>query len=242
MEHCEALARGRPELFDEPAEERKKGCAEKKKEDRPEVTPHWTAMRDLWIDFYSKRHNGIAPTFGAEAGRGMKAILKRLQAHASANSDAPWTQERAAHVFTHFLTLAYSDDWLSRHFRISSLSSHYDTIIQTNAPDQEGRTNKAGRTSAPIDVRGAAPSAVSPWGDRKRNRSFPPVASLGSGGAVLADLSEAYSKSFKSLTVKAEASQIEAVRMDTPNFWMLNAGRGSADALKHDFGTASETA
>ena len=48
----------------------------------------------------------------------------------------------------------------------------------------------------------------------------------------IADLSEAYSKSFKNLMVKAETSLIEAVRMDTPNFGMLNTGRGNLDASK----------
>ena len=136
------------------SEERKKPPAQKKKEDgTTAVTPHWNVLRDLWIAFYRERHNGTEPTFGAEAGRSMKSILKRLEAHSlkAPDASAGWPQDRAAEVFTHFLKLAYSDEWLSRHFRISNLASHYDTIIQTNSNEQKQST-KTGRRSNPTNV------------------------------------------------------------------------------------------
>jgi hypothetical protein len=137
------------------SEQRKKSSARGKKEDETiGVTPHWHTMRKLWMNFYRVRHNGIEPTFTGEAGKALKSILRRLQMHSAnalgATSEA-WTEKYAAEVFTKFLTLAYTDDWLSKNFRMSVLSSQYDTIIQIN-PYEQKQSGKSGRKSNATNV------------------------------------------------------------------------------------------
>ena len=107
------------------------GKAEKIKE----VTPYWSHLKKVWFDFYKARFNNLDPSFGAGASTALKSILTRLQKHSSVTQktkDLEWSEDYAEKVFTHFLTKAYSDKWRQANFRLTILSSHYDSIITGN--------------------------------------------------------------------------------------------------------------
>lgn len=121
-----------------------------------DVTPHWNILKELWADFYKKKFNDLEPTFNGGAAAALKSILKRLQQHSSVTTrtkDFPWTEDYAKKVFTHFLQRAYSDTWRAQNFRLSILSSHYDSIITGN---ETGNT-KTGKpaTGANVDSKSA---------------------------------------------------------------------------------------
>lgn len=102
--------------------------------DKSNTTPFWTAIRDLWIQYYKDRY-GLEPTFRATEATALQSIMKRLQKHTEnspKSKDQEWTEEYAKRVFTYFLELAYKNSWLQRNFRLPILSQSFDSIVASN--------------------------------------------------------------------------------------------------------------
>lgn len=139
-------------------EKAKRKVAQKEKE---LATPHWTPLRAAWVAFYKSKFNDAEPTFNAEAGAGLASILKRLQAQTAADlktKDKKWDEVYAIHVFTHFLMRAFSDEWRANNFRLGILSSHYDSIVNSN-PNGKQSTSKPA-TGGNVDSQSAVAKII----------------------------------------------------------------------------------
>ena len=103
-----------------------------------EKTMYWKILVDVWFVFYKEKF-GVDPTFNGQAAKSLKFIVETIEKSVKkANKD--WTEEYAAGGLKHFLTLAYSDEWLKQNFLLNNLASKFDAIIQKrNGNNQTGK-------------------------------------------------------------------------------------------------------
>ena len=115
---------------EQPKEERKKGSAQKKKED---ATPHWQALVSEWFRFYAQMFNGAEPSFthspeAREALRMLIAKLKhRIETHPS-TAGQEWTEGLAVDWFRKFLIKAWEENWMRQNFLLKNLNTSFDAI------------------------------------------------------------------------------------------------------------------
>jgi hypothetical protein len=142
-------------LEKEGREERKKGSAQKKKEesdtthfDQSENQPHQSqfqtnpinptnpkkktvshrsALVEIWFNFYERNYK-FKPTFSAIQGASLNRILLALEQRLILIYPE-WTEADASQTFNTFLAKAHADIWLSRHFLLSNLEQQFDTIL-----------------------------------------------------------------------------------------------------------------
>jgi hypothetical protein len=121
-------------------EEKEKKLAAKKEKEEKELakTPFFVEMKQVWLDFYGE-HYEHEPKFQVLEATNLANIVKRLKKLSDAK-EKEWSLEYAKHVFTHFLLLAYADEWRKNNFLLPTLYSKFDAII--NRKNEQGITNK----------------------------------------------------------------------------------------------------
>lgn len=88
---------------------------------------HWKVLVDEWFVFYEKNYSQ-KPTFNKVAAASLKSILDRIR-KMSLEKNFEWTEDYAKRCLLHFLTKAYSDEWLRANFLLNNLSTKFDSIV-----------------------------------------------------------------------------------------------------------------
>lgn len=122
-----------------------------------EKTEYWNLLRDAWIDFH-KKNKGVEPTFNSAAAKNLKLIVDRLKKlNQQAQQPQEWSEVYALRIFSHFLTKAWADPWLSDNFLLKNLYSQFDKIISNGKGTKTAQTTigqKFGSNENPNDYRG----------------------------------------------------------------------------------------
>lgn len=122
--------------------ERKKDCAQKKKDDfsvrghpidtvqelrKSNVIPYRQELINSWFAFNQKEF-GAKPLFGEVQGSIFNRILRGLRGRLFEKGEE-WTIDTAKSLFEAFLAKAFADDWLQKHFSLSNLEQQFDSIL-----------------------------------------------------------------------------------------------------------------
>ncbi len=107
---------------------------------KPKASPYWKELVEIWFNFYQERFKE-KPTFSGAASKCLKEIVNNMQKAVEGHREE-WTEERASKALNKFLTNAWEDDWLKKHFLLTILSSKYDSIINKIKVDgKQSNTN-----------------------------------------------------------------------------------------------------
>jgi hypothetical protein len=101
----------------------------RKKEEQPE--PYWDLLVKTWFDFGKEKFKE-PPSFAGADPKIFKRIIERLKKRAS-QKNQEWNETSAPKRLKLFLTSAFEDPWLSKHFLLKNLESQFDTVVQKQA-------------------------------------------------------------------------------------------------------------
>ena len=88
---------------------------------------YWKILVNDWFVFYQKNYSQ-KPTFNKVAAASLKSIVERIK-KMSLDKNFEWTEDYARRCLLHFLTKAYSDEWLRANFLLNNLSTKFDSIV-----------------------------------------------------------------------------------------------------------------
>lgn len=108
--------------------ERKK----KKPEKNTETRKHWQPLIDCYNDFYKKNFNGEEPSFTGKQIKDFSKLYDLLQLRAK-KKIVEWSETYAVGALNFYLGLAFSEDWLSKHFTLSNLVEQFDAVFAREA-------------------------------------------------------------------------------------------------------------
>lgn len=92
-----------------------------------DAEPHWQALVDCWFNFH-KNQNLDEPSFSRADPRWLKILVQTLKKR-SDKKNIDWTQENAVKALHSFLTTAFTDPWLQKHFTLKNLLDQFDPIV-----------------------------------------------------------------------------------------------------------------
>jgi hypothetical protein len=122
------------------------GAPVKKKMVLEKTISYWKVLVQIWFEFYKKKFV-VSPTFNGAAAKNLKLILLGLE-NISKEKGFEWNEAFAKESLLHFLTKAYSDEWLKCNFLLNNLASKFDAIINF----QNYGTAKDSKQQAPADI------------------------------------------------------------------------------------------
>jgi hypothetical protein len=117
-----------------------KKSPEKKQEDKRPPREHWQPFVDTWHEFYKAKKHGEEPTIAGRALADLRKLYDLLQLRARKKQVQGWTEKYLVDAFNFFLTAAYSDDWLSKHFLLGNLVEQFDAVFAREAEKTKGKT------------------------------------------------------------------------------------------------------
>jgi hypothetical protein len=116
-----------------------KKSPEKKQEDKRPPREHWQPFVDTWHQFYKAKKHGEEPTIAGKALADLRKLYDLLQLRARKKQVQGWTEKYLVDAFNFFLTAAYSDDWLSKHFLLGNLVEQFDAVFAREAEKTKGK-------------------------------------------------------------------------------------------------------
>lgn len=129
-----------------PAPPKKVLKKKEKKEEDPE--PYWQQLVDTWFNFYKGKFKGEEPSFNGRNPKLFKELVQLLKKRAT-RKKYDWTLDNAVKSLEYFFKLAFSEDWLSKHFLLKNLVEQFDSVYQ-RANDQEGKGPTPAKKAAPM--------------------------------------------------------------------------------------------
>lgn len=116
---------------------------EKKKKEKQPPRQHWQKLVDAWFDFYKQKNGGEEPNFTRRQPALFGQLIDLLAARAKKKNKA-WDESYAVGALNFFLSLAYSDDWLSKHFLLTNLVDQFDAIFAREANRKKPAVQNSG--------------------------------------------------------------------------------------------------
>ncbi|MFL5811346.1 MAG: hypothetical protein ACJ749_17620 [Flavisolibacter sp.] len=92
-----------------------------------EREPFWDLLVKTWFDFNYEKFKD-KPSFDGPDPRYLKKIIEKLKKRAAAKKIV-WSEITGPERLRTFLSAAYGDDWLCKHFLLKNLNEQFDTII-----------------------------------------------------------------------------------------------------------------
>lgn len=109
---------------------KREGIKKKKSGKREEEKPpraHWQPFVDTWHGFYVAHVKGEAPSILGRRLTELGQLYDLLQLRAKKKMKE-WTEAQVVESLTFFLTLAWSEDWLQKHFLLKNLIEQFDAV------------------------------------------------------------------------------------------------------------------
>jgi hypothetical protein len=130
----------------QPAAGKNTEVRKRKEEEPPE--PYWQHLVEAWFKFHADHFGPERPLFDGQDPKLFKKIVERLKKRAG-QRQKEWTQENALASLNFFLTIAFSDDWTSKHFSLKVLYEKFEEIYKRHQLDT---TRKKGGPMATMDI------------------------------------------------------------------------------------------
>lgn len=112
-----------------------------------ETDPYWQELVDVWFDFH-KTNKLDKPSFAGKDPKTFKQLIGLLKKRA-ASRNQEWTTKIACGSLNYFLSLAFKEDWLSKHFLLENLVKQFDAVYQRSLLEKQQKNNQALATTAP---------------------------------------------------------------------------------------------
>lgn len=137
--------------FSGPAPGDKKKVSKKQEKKPPEDKPprqFWQPFVDTWHDFYVDKVKGESPSIVGKALSDLAKLYDLLQLRAK-KKNKEWGEKYMVEALTFFLNLAWSEDWLQKHFLLKNLIEQFDAIYAREATrmDQAGKNKPKNLTA-----------------------------------------------------------------------------------------------
>lgn len=121
-----------------PAEPAPTKFVDNKNEDKE---PYWNDLVKVWFDFH-EANKLDEPSFAKKDPRTFKELIRRLKKRAFAKKQ-DWTVDNSCKSLNYFLTLAFKDDWLRKHFLLDNLLNQFDAIYQRSIFEKQERSSSS---------------------------------------------------------------------------------------------------
>lgn len=117
----------------------------KKSEEEAEL--YWQELVKGWFDFHTTNKLD-APSFAGKDPRTFKTLIQLLKKRAG-RKNQEWTLEVATGSLNYFLSLAYLEDWLQKHFTLANLVEQFDAVYQRSVLAKQKKNSPASTTHVP---------------------------------------------------------------------------------------------
>lgn len=108
-----------------------------KPEKNTETRKHWQPLVDCWFTFYKSKFAGEEPSFTGKQIKEFSRLYDLLQLRAKKKM-VEWSEAYAVGALNFYLGLAYSEEWLSKHFLLSHLVEQFDAVFAREATKKKG--------------------------------------------------------------------------------------------------------
>lgn len=116
-----------------------KNGSEKGEQKIKDGEPYWDLLVKVWFDFNFEKFKD-RPSFSGPDPRYLKKIIEKLKKRAVAKK-VMWNEITGPERLTTFLSAAFSDAWLCKHFLLKNLNEQFDTIIMQQKKASAGERN-----------------------------------------------------------------------------------------------------
>lgn len=105
------------------------------KSEEENTEPYWQDLVDVWFDFH-KINKLDKPSFAGKDPKTFKQLIGLLKKRAASRKQE-WTLEIACGSLKYFLSLAFKEVWLSKHFLLENLVKQFDAVYHRSLLEKQ---------------------------------------------------------------------------------------------------------